>query len=133
MADPVVTTPVTGQGTTFTIGGTTITDLLSTPDLGAPPENIDVTSFDQTTAKRYIPGLQDVSSLSFEFFVNGSNFTTAKGAEPQQGSTATYVVTFPGSIVCTIVGSHRTFISGMGQNEGLKFKVEISVSSIAYS
>lgn len=130
---PSNTEVASGQGITFKIGSTTIERLLSTPDLGAPPENIDVTSFDDTTTKRYIPGLQDVSSLSFEFYSIKTNFEAARAAEPQNGATATYIVTFPDGVICTIVGSHRTFMSGMGQNEGLKFKIEISVSSITYS
>lgn len=137
MPDNTTTTTSTevssGQGITFSIGGTKIDRLFSTPDIGAPPATIDVTSFDDTVSKRYIPGLLDTSNLTFEFFSIGTNFQAARNAEPENGQTATYTVTFPDSTVATITGSHRTYMSAMGQDEGLKFKVELVVSSISYS
>lgn len=132
--NPTTTTEVSsGQGIEFKIGSTKIDRLFSTPDIGAPPSTIDVTSFDDTVSKRYIPGLLDTSNLTFEFFSIGTNFQAAKSAEPENGQTATYTVTFPDNTVATITGSHRTYMSAMGQDEGLKFKVELVVSSISYS
>lgn len=121
-----------GQGITFSIGGAKIDRLFSTPDIGAPPSTIDVTSFDDNKSKRYIPGLLDTSNLTFEFFSVGTNFTAAKNAEPANGETATYTVAFPDGTTATITGSHRTYMSAMGQDEGLKFKIELVVSSISY-
>ncbi len=131
MPDPVTTTDVFHtKGITFKIGSTAITNLYSTPDMGSDPEQVDVTSFDDTTNKHYIPGLQDVQKMNFDFWNKGSNFSTAAGLEPANGQTATYLITYPSGVTYTIVGSHQTYALAAGINEGEKFRISISVSSI---
>lgn len=118
------------KGTTFTINAKAITNLYSTPDMGSDPEQVDVTSFDDTSTKSYIPGLQDVQKMNFDFWNKKTNFAAAANAEPQNGQTATYMVTFPSGVVYNIVGSHQTYELAAGVNEGEKFRVSISVQSI---
>ena len=103
------------KGIEFKIGSTAITNLYSTPDMGSDPEQVDVTSFDDETTKHYIPGLQDVQKLNFDFWNKKTNFNAAASAEPENGATATYTVTYPLSDAV---------------NDGEKFRVSILVSSI---
>ncbi len=118
------------KGIEFKIGNTAITNLYSTPDMGSDPEQVDVTSFDDTTTKHYIPGLQDVQKLNFDFWNKKTNFNAAANAEPENGATATYTVTYPSGLSYTIVGSHTTYALSDAVNDGEKFRVSISVSSI---
>ena len=118
------------KGTTFKINDTLITNLYSTPDMGSDPEQVDVTSFDDTSTKSYIPGLQDVQKMNFDFWNKKTNFAAAANAEPQNGQTATYTVTFPSGVVYAIVGSHQTYELAAAVNEGEKFRVSISVQNI---
>jgi len=121
------------KGITFTIGSSspvTITKLYSTPDMGSDPEQVDVTSFDDTTTKSYIPGLQDVQKLNFDFWNEKTNFVAAASAEPQNGQTVTYTVTYPSGVVYTITGSHQTYVLADSVNEGEKFRISISVSGV---
>ena len=123
------------KGLTFSItpsGGsaTTITRCYSTPDMGADPAQIDVTSFDDTTNKHYIDGLQDVQKMNFDFYNEKTNFNAAVTAEPAAGSTATYTVTYPSGLVYTITGRHQTYQLAAGVDEPEKFRISISVGSI---
>lgn len=118
------------KGIQFKIGSTAITRCYSTPDMGSDPEQVDVTSFDDTTNKHYISGLQDVQKMNFDFWNEKDNFNAAVTAEPAAGSTATYTITYPSGLVYTITGSHQTFQLASGINEGEKFRIAISVASI---
>lgn len=121
------------KGTTFSIGSsspTTITRMYSTPAMGSDPSQVDVTSFDDTTFKHYIEGLQDVSKLEFSFWNEKTNFKAAADAEPANGSTETYTLTFPSGIYYTITGSHKTYMDANSVDDGEKFKIAITVSSI---
>lgn len=120
-------------GITFKIGDTKIDSLYSTPDMGSDPEQIDVTSFDDTVTKHYIPGLQDVQKLNFDFWNKKTNFNAAANAEPANGQTATYTVTYPSGVSYTIVGSHKTYALAAGQSEGEKFRISISITSLTRS
>ena len=123
------------KGLTFTItsgssSAVPITRCYSTPDMGADPAQIDVTSFDDTTNKHYIDGLQDVQKMNFDFWNEKTNFNAAVSAEPAAGSTATYTVTYPSGLVYTITGRHQTYQLAAGTDEGEKFRISISVASI---
>ncbi len=50
------------------------------PDLGAPPEQIDVTTLCDTM-RHYIPGVQDTGALEFKAFYTASDYTTLKALE----------------------------------------------------
>lgn len=113
-------------GTTFKIGSTAITGLCSTPDFGSEPGKVDVTSFDDTKYKKYIPGLMDTSSLNFDFFKQENNFTSALSAESDaEGS---YSVDFPDGSGYTFKGQHRTFMLATAPEQPLKFRVSVTVS-----
>ena len=46
---------------------TTIKGLITTPDIGSEPEDIDTTTMDNIKYKTAIPGLQDIQKYTFEF------------------------------------------------------------------
>lgn len=117
-------------GLSFKIGSTAISNCYSTPDMGSDPEQIDVTSFDDTVNKHYIPGLQDVQKLNFDFYNKQSNFNAAVTAEPSAGATATYTITYPSGLVYTITGSHKTYALATAPNEAEKFRISVSVATI---
>lgn len=63
--------PTTGGSATYG----KLTDIISIPDLGAPPEQIDVTTLSDRQRK-YIPGVEDTGSLEFEVLYDQDSFDT---------------------------------------------------------
>lgn len=130
MPDPTPTaTAHLTAGITFAIGSTTIAGCFSTPDFITEPERVDVTSFDDTTYKAYIAGLQDLNSLNFDFI----NLTTNYSAAVSGAGTAntTYTVTFPSGMTVTITGEHRCGPLSASVNEAEKFRIAITAKTIS--
>lgn len=114
-------------GIVVTIGGTAIPGCFSTPDMGSEPGKIDVTSFDDKTHKRYIPDLIDTSTLNFDFYSNGSNYTTAKGLASTDGNTQVSV-TYPDGDTVSLKGSVAVYKLASSVGEAIKFRVAVTVS-----
>lgn len=130
MPDPTPTaTAHLTAGITFAIGSTTIAGCYSTPDFITEPERVDVTSFDDSTYKAYIAGLQDLNSLNFDFI----NLTTNYSSAVSSASTAntTYTVTFPSGMTVTITGEHRVGPLAASVNEAEKFRIAITAKTIS--
>ena len=119
-------------GIVVKIGSTAIPGCYSTPDMGAEPGKIDVTSFDDKTHKRYIPDLIDTSNLNFDFYSNGSNYTTAKGLESTDGNTA-ISVSYPDGDTVTIKGSVAVYKLAAAVGAPIKFRVAVTASEFGTS
>jgi hypothetical protein len=69
--------------------------LMSTPDMGGDPEQVEVTTLEDATRK-YIAGIKDPGDLQFQFLYDNSattsNFRVLKGLE---GATHDFKVIFP--------------------------------------
>lgn len=103
---------ISSQGTTLTIDGVTIAQIISYSGLDGASSEIDVTTLD-STAKEYLVGLEDFGNFSFEIISDPTDagqedLRDAKSA----GTTDTYVLTLSS-------GKYVTFSA--------------SVQSIAYS
>lgn len=114
-------------GTVFKINETVIEKCLSTPDLGAEPEKVDVTTLDSLTNKEYIKGLQDINSLNLDFIQETDNFTAAQTDESKSNNN--YSIGFPSGLTASFSGEHSVFplATAVGQPE--KFRISITVSS----
>lgn len=84
------------------------------PDLGSAPEQIDVTSLDDTM-RHYIPGVQDTGSLQFKSFYTSADYSTLKALA---GADNYYAVWFGGTDATHPTGSNGVF----------KFKGDLRVS-----
>ncbi len=118
--------------TTLTIGGTEITNMKSTPDMGSEPDKVDVTSFDNEKYKSYIPGLMDPGSLTFEFWDTTTNFNAAKAHE---GDTAVAcALTFPDKSKYSWSGTIRVYKLGAKVGDAISFAIACTPSTeLAYS
>lgn len=114
-------------GIVVKIGSTAIPGCCSTPDMGSEPGKIDVTSFDDKTYKRYIPDLIDTSTLNFDFYSNGSNYTTAKGLESKDGNTQVSVA-YPDGDTISLKGSVAVYKLAANVGGAVKFRVAVTVS-----
>nr|DAT41305.1 MAG TPA: Major tail protein [Bacteriophage sp.] len=61
----------TGGSATFS----KLIDIITLPDLGSPPEQIDTTTLSDPM-RMYIPGVEDVGSLEFEVLYDQDSFDT---------------------------------------------------------
>ncbi len=114
-------------GIVVTIGSTPIPGCCSTPDMGSEPGKIDVTSFDDKKYKRYIPDLIDTSTLNFDFYSNGSNYTTAKGLESTDGNTQVSVK-YPDGDTVSFKGSVAVYKLAATPGQAVKFRAAVTVS-----
>ena len=113
-------------GTKFYINDTVINKGLSTPDIGATPDNVDITSFDSLVNYEYLPGLQNVSNLEFTFLQEIDNFNSALSTANTENTS--YKVEFPSGLKSTFTGSHVVVPLAAQPNQPEKFKISISVS-----
>lgn len=117
----------TTAGVKFTINESPIGGLISYPDMGSDPAKVDVSSMDDTLNRRYVDGLQDVSSYTFEFNNQTTNLTTAKSTE--NNLTNTYSLEFPDGSKFAWSGSHKAYIGGGAVGDPVKFKISCSINS----
>lgn len=106
----------------------------SFPDLGAPPEQIDVTTLCDKF-RHYIPGVTDTGALEFEAFYTAADFQTLKALE---GTQTNYAVWFGGSDSTTPTGSNGKFsftgdlrvnVMSGGVNDPVKMQITIYPST----
>lgn len=117
------------SGTSTTPVWTDIPDLQEIPDLGAAPENVEVTTL-ADSSKRYISGLKDYGELAFTFLYDNegatSNYRILKGLE---GGVEEWQVEFPDGTTFTFEGEVATVIAGAGTNAALTFTANIALNS----
>ena len=98
------------NGTSYT----KLVPIVEFPDLGSAPEQIDVTTLDDTM-RHYIPGVQDTGSLQFKAWYTNTDYSTLKALA---GQDKYYAVFFGGTNSTTPTGSNGSF----------KFKGDLRVS-----
>lgn len=110
---------------------TALDDLQSIPDLGATPEQIDVTCM-QDTAKRYMNGIKDYGSLEFGFLYDSTQFATL---DALAGSTVHFKLEISdtsggtASTTFNFSGEPAVRLNGAGVNEALKYTLAIALNS----
>lgn len=108
----------------------------SFPDLGNPPEQIDVSTLCDTM-RHYIPGIQDTGTLQFECFYTAADYQTLKALE---GVQTPYAVWFGGTAGTpptptgsngkfSFTGDLRVTVNGGGVNEAVKMTITIYPST----
>lgn len=111
----------TSAGTTLKINSTLIEGCYSTPDMGAEPDTVDVSSFDQKKYKKKLQTLMELPSLQFDFFDSTDNYNAALDAE--KDSAQSYELTYPDGSGYTWTGTHRTFKLGASVGDAIKFRI----------
>lgn len=127
-SDPAPAAHLTA-GITFAIGASTVAGCFSTPDFITEPERVDVTTFDDSTYKAYIAGLQDLNSLNFDFINLGTNYSSAVSSAGTANTT--YTVTFPSGMTVTITGEHRCGPLSASVNDAEKFRIAVTAKTIS--
>lgn len=104
------------------------------PDLGAPPEQIDVTTLCDEM-RHYIPGLIDTGALEFQAFYTPEDYTTLKALE---GVDTPYAVWFGAGSngepdghngKFSFNGDLRVTVSGGGVNDPVSMTITIYPST----
>ena len=104
------------------------------PDLGAPPEQIDVTTLCDTQ-RHYIPGVIDTGALEFKAFYTADAYTTLKALA---GTDTGYAVWFGGSSADNPTGANGKFsfkgdlrvtVDGGGVNDPVSMTITIYPST----
>ncbi|AVK60530.1 phage tail protein [Lactobacillus sp. CBA3605] len=110
------------DGTKFDVLG----GVKTVPDMGADPENIDVTDLSDDK-KKSIPGIENTATLAFTFVYKGSNFATVL---EHNGDNKQYhwKVTYPDGMTATFVGSYTVKIGNLAVNGALEYTVSIILS-----
>ena len=117
-----------GAGETYT----KVAGLQSIPDIGGAPEQLDITTFDDTMM-HYMNGLKDVGSMEFTFLYDkqdnaSSNFQTLCGLE-DAGNVVSWEIKLPNGTKFHWDGEIAVTLSGAGVNEPLHFTANIGVST----
>ncbi len=106
--------------TSLKIGSQAINGCFSTPDMGAEPSKVDVSSFDTEEYKEYIAGLSDPPTMNFDFYDQTTNFTAAQALD---GKVNTCELTYPDGSGYSWSGTHRTFKLAASVDDTIKFRV----------
>ena len=103
-----------------------IAGIKTIPDMGADPENIDVTDLSDTK-KKSVPGIQNTSTLAFGVVYKGANFATAL---QHDGDNKQYKfkVTYPDGMVATFTGSYTVKVGNLAVNGALDFTISVITS-----
>lgn len=110
------------QGTTVSIGSTTLPGVFATPDMGSDPERVDVTPVSDTSGKKiYIAGLQDVQNLNFDFYPTSSL--------PADANNQSCTVTYPNGQTHSFTADVRYFMLATSPGEPLKARCSCVVTS----
>ena len=104
------------------------------PDLGAAPEQIDVTTLCDTS-RHFIPGVQANDALTFKAWYTADAYTTLKALA---GTDTPYAVWFGGTAADTPTGSNGKFsfrgdlrvtVDGGGVNDAVSMTITIYPST----
>lgn len=114
---------------TAPISYTEIDNVREVPDLGATPDQIDVTCLRDANMKS-IPGLVDFGSLEFTLLYDNSgansNFRVLKGLE---GDLCAWEVEFPDGTKFDFLGYPSVRTNGAAANAAIEFTLAITVNS----
>lgn len=113
----------TGGSGTFTL----IPGLQSVPEIGGDPEQVDVTTLADAN-KKYIAGIQDMSSLEFTFLYDNATFKTLKDAQ-LSGAEKDFEITYPDRSTCTFTGGLTVKMGGAEVNGAFQMTLAVTVSA----
>ncbi|MFT8324780.1 phage tail tube protein [Oenococcus sicerae] len=119
----------TGIKLGWSTDGTTFTDVAgvqTTPDIGAAPDSIDVTSLSDTKRKS-VPGLAAAATLAFNVVYRGANFGTLIEKDGD-GIQYKWQVTYPDGLKSTFTGSFTLILQNAAVNGAITFTISIVVS-----
>ncbi|QAS70263.1 phage tail protein [Oenococcus sicerae] len=119
----------TGTILGWSVDGTTFTDVAgiqTTPDIGAAPDSIDVTSLADTKRKS-VSGLAAAATLAFNVIYKGVNFSALI---PKDGDGVQYKwqITYPDGMKATFTGSFTLTVQNAAVNGAITFTISIVVS-----
>jgi len=115
-----------GHGTSLSIGGTTVGNIVSISGPDQSRDNIDISTMDSSSKWReYIPGMIDAGELTVEVNYDGTASGDANFLSQQITATAqTCLITFPDTSSFSCSG----FITGLGYAIPFDDKVSQSVT-----
>lgn len=117
----------TGTGSSYTA----LDDLQSIPDLGATPDQIDITCMGDT-ARRYMNGIKDYGSLEFGFLFDDTQFATLEGltgdVDFKVEISATSGASTPDATF-SFKGQPSVRLNGAGVNEALTYTLSVALKS----
>ena len=116
-------------GVTIKVGESiTLDNVSDIPDLGATPEQIDVTAIGDDTRK-YIDGIKDPGELEFTCFYEKEMYKKLNELVGEQN----IVVTFKDSSTITIKGTVSVAIAWFGVGDAVTFTLKVAVSEIKWA
>lgn len=105
--------------------------LMSVPELGGDPEQVEVTTL-QDSVRKYIPGIKDPGDLEFQFlYDNGaatSNFRIMRGLQ-ETGAATPFKVVFPDGTEWAFTAIVNVKIDSGEVNAALTFTVSMMLQS----
>ena len=118
---------VTGEGDALntTFGSEALDNVSDIPDLGAAPEQIEVTAIGDT-ARKYIAGILETDELEFTCFYEQEAFETARNA-----GRAAIKVDIKGYEVI-IIGEVSATLSGFGVGDAISYTMKVQVEDIQF-
>ncbi|WP_338208348.1 phage tail tube protein [Lactiplantibacillus paraxiangfangensis] len=128
-ADASAGLAATGTTLAMSTDGTEFADIAGVktiPDMGADPENIDVTDLSDTK-KKSVPGIQNTSTLAFGVVYKGANFATAL-AHDGDNKQYKFKVTYPDGMTATFTGSYTVKVGNVAVNGAMDFTISIITS-----
>lgn len=115
------------SGTNFT----RIDYLMGVPELGGDPEQVEVTTL-QDSVKKYIPGVREPGDLAFQFLYDNegatSNFRILKGLQ-DAGTAAEFKVVFPDGTEWKFTALVSVKINSGEVNSALTFTASMMLQS----
>ena len=114
-------------GIKLTVDSKEIKGLTDIPDMGAPPEKLDVTTL-ADEYRQYINGVKDFGDLEFNFIYESGadgNYAKLNALDGDQE----WVVTFPDGSKFTFTGEVSLRILGVGVNAVITFAMSVALSS----
>ena len=118
-------------GVTIKIGeNITLDNVSDIPDLGASPEQIDVTAIGDDTRK-YIAGISDPGELEFTCFYEKEIYGQLDALKNQ--GEQDIVVTFKDGSSVTIKGTVAVALAGFGVGDAVTFTMSLAISEIKWS
>lgn len=132
MPTPTTTTTsgIMPYGATFAIGSTTIAQLETTPDMGSPPNTVNVSSHDNTTREAYIAGRMDVATFDYGFIMaaDAANYKAALANQHTPGTT--YTITYPDGTGYTLTGEHYAYHNATNQSDAERFTISVVATDV---
>ena len=118
---------VTGEGkeSVPSFGDKALDNVSDIPDLGAAPEQIEVTAIGDQ-ARKYIAGILETDELEFTCFYEKDAFETARNA----GRAAIKVAIDTYEVI--IIGEVSATLSGFGVGDAISYTMKVQVEDIQF-